>query len=90
MDRYKNECFELTQLALMQLNNPKNACKARFETLDIRTLLKLIKDELDELELELEDLPLTVDRAREELADCAACLVGTLAYINQFKREEDE
>ena len=94
--RYERECIKLGEMANEALNLPKNVDKPKFETINIIKIYNLLEEEIEELKYEFfhhgqintqKDIhEIDFKRAKEELADCAACLVGLLAWVN--KQEE--
>jgi NTP pyrophosphatase (non-canonical NTP hydrolase) len=79
--RYFQECFQIAQLAHYALNKEKNATKAKFEDLSLNYVHFLLTEEVEELSKEVNSPNLNIDRILEEMADCAACLVGMYANI---------
>lgn len=79
MKRYKNECEFLYKITLNQLNLPKNKIKPNFETYELNEIIKLLRQELVELEAELFQEKISETRIAEEVGDVAACLVGLIA-----------
>lgn len=94
--RYEKECDRIAGMAKTALNLPKNACKERFEDLDIFKVFDLLWSEFEELTQEfynnhygkLDVKNINSQRAREELADVVACCVGLLAKLNAMENEE--
>jgi len=72
---------------------------------DFRQIMQFLKSEVDEVERELTDVQLCCEtcmefnevekekinyqRAREEIGDVAACLVGLLAKLDKMEKEEE-
>ncbi len=95
--RYENECEDLKNLALQQLNLPKNVKKGRFEGVDFSEIFRLLHLEIEELKEELleygqDEFSRTKSRkyinsknARSEIGDCAGILVGLIAKIDSLK-----
>jgi len=79
MKRYKNECEFLYNITLNQLNLPKNRIKPNFETYELNEIIKLLRQELIELEAELFQEKSNKTRISEEVGDVGACLVGLIA-----------
>lgn len=79
LNRYKNECEFLYNITLNQLNLPKNKIKPNFETYELNEIIKLLRQELVELEAELFQEKTNETRIAEEVGDVAACLVGLIA-----------
>lgn len=97
--RYLVECKELFYLAKRQLNLEKNAKKGNFEDLcDLKKIYSFLLSEVTEVKNELfmdvmfqgtrEKEKINYQRAREEIGDVAACLVGLLAKLNKMEKEE--
>ena len=99
--RYAEESQELAILANKQLNLEKNVKKGDFEDITFNQICDLLAGEQQELENELfEQLDppvfglvqnrkdINYQRAREEIGDVAACLVGLLAKLNKMEKEE--
>lgn len=97
--RYEKDCIRLFYLAKRQLNLEKNAKKGDFETLSPMQIVSLLKKEIIEVEGELlyfasdsieehEAKDINYQRAREEIGDVAAYLVGLLAKLNKMEKEE--
>lgn len=99
MERYAEECKMLAYLAKKQLNLPKNSCKENFESIKIQEILKLLCDEIREMHDEIFQpsyseyikLPLKIKENIDfvnlfnEIGDCAAVLVGLLAWVNKYR-----
>ena len=79
MKRYKNECEFLHKITLNQLNLQKNRIKPNFEDYELKEIIKLLRQELVELEAELYQEQTNETRIAEEVGDVAACLVGLIA-----------
>jgi NTP pyrophosphatase (non-canonical NTP hydrolase) len=100
--RYTKECEILASLALQQLNLEKNVKKGDFEDMHLYhehtwCITELLEEEINELMDELTQSGFTntvlkskinYQRAREELGDVAACLVGLLAKLNKMESKE--
>lgn len=96
--RYERDCIRLYYLAKRQLNLEKNAKKGDFENLTLRGIKELYLQEYFELHAELfeqihpfileQKKKINYQRAREEIGDVAACLVGLLAKLNKMEKEE--
>lgn len=97
--RYEKDCVSLFYLAKRQLNLEKNAKKGNFEDLDLSDIKSLYLQEYFELHHELfqrdqfcfvteQRKKIDYQRAREEIGDVAACLVGLLAKLNKMEKEE--
>lgn len=91
MQRYKNECEQLFQLALKQLNSPKNRVKENFEEMFLNEIIDKLSEEIGELKHELKLKPAQMDlqRIKNEIGDCGAVLTGLLAYV-EFSLEKQE
>lgn len=98
--RYAEESVELAILANKQLNLEKNAKKGNFEDLcDLKKIYSFLLSEVTEVKNELfddiifqgtrEKEKINYQRAREEIGDVAACLVGLLAKLNKMEKEEN-
>jgi hypothetical protein len=97
-NRYTKECQILSELTHKQLNLEKNAKKGPFEELSIKDIMEMLYDEKKELVDELfyypekwkmtEKKKIDFQRAREEIGDVAACLVGLLAKLDNMEKEE--
>lgn len=81
--RYETETKMLSYLARRQLNLDKNRVKESFESMSFDSILQGLKEEILELTEELESSDLNVHRFLEELGDCAAYLVGLIAWVNE-------
>lgn len=93
--RYEKECQQLAEMAKTALNLPKNACKGKFEDVDLDMCIYGMELEIKELQDELfysdrdQKTNINFKRAREEFADVAACCVGILAKLNAMEEEEE-
>lgn len=99
--RYEKECIKIGELANEALNFPKNACKPRFESLDIMKIFRLLDEEIEELKYELSYYPeytfqypreakdiafVDFSKVTNELSDVLACCAGLLSKINTLKQ----
>lgn len=102
-ERYVHDCIQLFYSAKEQLNLPKNASKGNFEDLNLEDIFRFLIDEIDEIRDEIYEVSewrlgedpieriknkINYQRAREEIGDAAACLVGLLAKLNKMEKEE--
>ena len=79
--RYIHESFFIGALAEYALNKEKNKCKPQFEDLFLCDIMQIFLSEVKELEHEIIQDKGDPRRQLEEIADCAASLVGMVVNI---------
>jgi len=79
--RYEPETVILGCLAEYALNKEKNKCKPNFENLFSCDIFTIFESEVKELQHEIIQDKIDPRKAFEEIADCAAVLVGLLANL---------
>lgn len=79
--RYESECVFTGLLAEYALNKEKNKCKPNFENLFTCDVFTILLSEIKELENEIIREKIDPRRAFEEIADCAAVLVGLVVNL---------
>lgn len=85
MERYKDECKQLGEMARHQLNLPKNRIKENFEDMDSFDIYTKLVEEVYELRNEFAtDDKVDKVRALAEIGDCAAVLVGYIAKLKSL------
>lgn len=85
LERYKEEAQMLYYVARRQLNLEKNALKQGFENYSAPEILLLLAEEFGELAREFKTPQVNFETAIFEIGDCAAVLVGLIAWINNQK-----
>lgn len=78
--RYVRGSMVLALLSNYALNKEKNICKPDFEDLFIEDIFKLFTSEVEELQREVNSDVKNYERMLDEMADCAALIVGM--YVN--------
>jgi len=79
--RYESESTIIGILADYALNKEKNKCKPHFEDLFLCDIMQIFLSEVRELEHEIIQERGDPRRQLEEIADCAASLVGLVVNI---------
>jgi len=84
-ERHILEVKELSDLALKQLNLPKNKNKCDFKNLELDDIILGIYEEVEEVLYELDTKK--IDRLYEEIGDVAAYLCGLLSWVKHNLKE---